>query len=140
MTTPARRSRFSFPEIPEWFETLPARFTMPAMGDLFTVRIEDFMQDDRYVMRAELPGMSPENIDVFISDGVLTVQAERTEKDVAKNHSEIRYGVMSRSMTLPPGADEDDVTADYTDGMLTVSVGMGSEKPSAKHVEIKHSS
>jgi HSP20 family molecular chaperone IbpA len=110
------------------------------MGELYTVRIEDYMEDGRFVVRAELPGMSPENIDVFISDGVLTVQAERTEREVDKNHSEIRYGVMSRSVTLPPGADEDDVKADYTDGMLTVSVGMGAEKPSAKHVEIQHGS
>jgi HSP20 family protein len=138
MATLARKQRFAFPEMPDWFENLPARFAMPGMGDLYTVRIEDFTEDDRYVMRAELPGMTPENIDVFISEGVLTVQAERTEKDVAKDHSEIRYGAMSRSVTLPPGADEDDVKADYTDGMLTVSVGLGAEKAEAKHVEIKH--
>ncbi|MEU6510309.1 Hsp20/alpha crystallin family protein [Streptomyces sp. NPDC046942] len=82
--------------------------------------------------------MSPEDIDVSIGGGVLTVQAERTEKDVTKNHSEIRYGAMSRSVTLPPGADENDVTADYTDGMLTISVGLGAEKAEAKHVEIRH--
>ncbi|MGW2747392.1 Hsp20/alpha crystallin family protein [Streptomyces sp. NPDC001450] len=138
MVTLARKQRFAFPEMPDWFENLPARFAMPTMGDLYTVRIEDFTEDDRYVMRAELPGMTPENIDVFISEGVLTVQAERTEKDVTKDHSEIRYGAMSRSVTLPPGADENDVKADYTDGMLTVSVGLGAEKAEAKHVEIKH--
>ncbi|MCX4391587.1 Hsp20/alpha crystallin family protein [Streptomyces sp. NBC_00257] len=138
MTTLKRGQRFPFPEVPDWFENLPARFAMPTMGELYTVRIEDYTENGRYVVRAELPGTSPENIDVFISDGVLTVQAERTEKEVDKNHSEIRYGVMSRSVTLPSGADEDDVTADYTNGMLTVSVGMGAEKPSAKHVEIKH--
>ncbi|MEU9135335.1 Hsp20/alpha crystallin family protein [Streptomyces sp. NPDC048404] len=49
-------------------------------------------------------GMAPEDIDAVISDGVLTVQAERTEQDVDKNHSEIRYGVMSRRVTLPPRA------------------------------------
>ncbi|MGW2089166.1 Hsp20/alpha crystallin family protein [Streptomyces sp. NPDC001880] len=138
MTTLKRGQRFSLPEVPDWFENLPARFAMPTMGELYTVRIEDYTESGRYVVRAELPGTSPENIDVFISDGVLTVQAERIEREVDKNHSEIRYGVMSRSLTLPAGADEDDVTADYTDGMLTVSVGMGAEKPSAKHVEIKH--
>ncbi|MFF2009570.1 Hsp20/alpha crystallin family protein [Streptomyces sp. NPDC058195] len=138
MTTLKRGQRFPFPEVPEWFENLPARFAMPTMSELYTVRIEDYTQDGRYVVRAELPGTSPENIDVFISDGVLTIQAERTEREVDKNHSEIRYGVMSRSVTLPSGADEEDVTADYTDGMLTVSVGMGAEKPSARHVEIKH--
>ncbi|MFF7125609.1 Hsp20/alpha crystallin family protein [Streptomyces sp. NPDC016566] len=133
MATLTRRQRFPFPEIPDWFETIPSRFTMPAL------RIEDYMEEDRYVMRAELPGMSPEDIDVMIGDGVLTVRAERTEREVDKNHSELRYGEMSRSVTLPPGADEDDVKADYTDGMLTVSVGLGAEKAEAKHVEIRHS-
>ncbi|MGW3466586.1 Hsp20/alpha crystallin family protein [Streptomyces olivaceoviridis] len=80
----------------------------------------------------------PEDIDVFISDGILTVQPERSEKDVTKSHSEIRYGAMIRSVTLPPGADEDDVKADYIDGMPTVSVGLGAEKAEAKHVEIRH--
>ncbi|MGW2642854.1 Hsp20/alpha crystallin family protein [Streptomyces sp. NPDC001348] len=138
MATLSRRQRFPFPDVPDWFEGLPARFGMPAMRDLYTVRIEDYTEEGRYVMRAELPGMSPEDIDVLIGDGVLTVQAERSEKDVTKDHSEIRYGAMSRSVTLPPGAKEDDVTADYTNGMLTVSVGLGAEKSEAKHVEIRH--
>ncbi|MFE5403038.1 Hsp20/alpha crystallin family protein [Streptomyces sp. NPDC056580] len=138
MTALARRQRFAFPGMPDWFETLPTRFSMPTMSELYTVRIEDCTEDDRYVMRAELPGMAPEDIDVFIADGVLTVQAERTERDVTKNRSEIRYGAMSRSVSLPAGADEDDVRAEYTDGMLTVSVGLGAEKAEAKHVKIRH--
>lgn len=137
MATLARKQRFAFTELPDWFENLPARFAMPTMGDLYTIRIEDFMEGERYVMRAELPGMTPENIDVFITDGVLTIQAERTEKEVTKTHNEIRYGAMSRSVTLPPGADEDDVKADYTDGMLTISVGLGAEKAEAKHIAIQ---
>jgi HSP20 family molecular chaperone IbpA len=132
MATLTRKQKFQFPEMPDWFETIPGKFTMPA------VRIEDYMEGDRYVMRAELPGMSPEDIDVVISDGVLTVRAERSERDVDKNHSEIRYGALSRSLTLPSGADEDDVKADYTNGMLTVSVGLGAEKAEARHVEIRH--
>ncbi|MFE1754214.1 Hsp20/alpha crystallin family protein [Streptomyces anandii] len=134
MATLARRQKFPFPEMTDWFETIPGRFSAPA------VRIEDYLEDDRYVMRAELPGMSPEDIDVLISDGVLTVRAERTERDVDRNHSEFRYGEMSRSVTLPPGADEDDVKAEYTDGVLTVSVGLRAEKAQARHVEIRRSS
>ncbi|MEU9383925.1 Hsp20/alpha crystallin family protein [Streptomyces sp. NPDC048279] len=140
MATLTRRQRFPFPEVPDWFENLPARFGMPTIADLYTVRIEDYTEEGRYVLRAEFPGMSPGDIDVSIGEGVLTVQAERAEKDVEKNHSEIRYGAMSRSVTLPPGADENDVTADYTDGMLTVSVGLGAEKAEAKHIEIQHGS
>ncbi|MGW1809740.1 Hsp20/alpha crystallin family protein [Streptomyces sp. NPDC002078] len=129
-----RRQRIPFPDMPEWIETIPSKFAMSP------IRIEDYTENDRYVVRAELPGMSPEDIDVVIGDGVLTVKAERTERDVDKNHSEIRYGALSRSVTLPTGADEDDVTADYTNGMLTVSVGLGAEKAEARHVEIRHGS
>ncbi|MCX3061729.1 Hsp20/alpha crystallin family protein [Streptomyces beihaiensis] len=132
MNTLARKQWIPFPDMPEWFETLPTKFTLP------TIRVEDYTEDGRYVVRAELPGMAPEDIDVMLNDGILTVQAERTERNVEKNHSEIRYGSMSRSVSLPPGADENDVTAQYTDGMLTVSVGLGAGKTEAKHVEIKH--
>ncbi|MFF3518113.1 Hsp20/alpha crystallin family protein [Streptomyces sp. NPDC002573] len=138
MATLARRQKFPFPEIPEWFEAFPARFAMPTMGDLYAVRIEDYTEGDRYVMRAELPGISPEDIDVAISEGVLTFKAERTEHEAEKNRSEIRYGSMSRSVSLPPGANEDDVEADYTDGMLTVSVGLGRRKAEARHIEVTH--
>ncbi|MFF7144080.1 MULTISPECIES: Hsp20/alpha crystallin family protein [Streptomyces] len=138
MATLTRRQRFPFPEIPEWFESFPARFTMPTMGDLSAVRIEDYTEGDRYVMRAELSGVAPEDIDVVISEGMLTIKAERTERDVEKNRSEIRYGSLSRSVTLPPGANEDDVRADCTNGMLTVSVGLGRGKEEAKHIEVKH--
>ncbi|MFS4092978.1 Hsp20/alpha crystallin family protein [Streptomyces sp. AF1A] len=138
MTMLPRKQRFAFPEVSDWFENLPAHFAMPMMGERYAIRVEDYTEDGRYVMRAELPGVSPDDIDVSISDGILTVQAERTEKDVTKNHSEIRYGAMSRSVTLPPGADEDDVEAYYADGMLTVSVGLGAEKTEAKHVKVRH--
>nr|BFD81814.1 alpha-crystallin HspX [Streptomyces sp. Xyl84] len=137
MATLARRQKFPFPEIPEWFETFPARFAMPAMGDLYTVRIEEYMEEGRYVMRAELPGVSPDDIDVVISEGTLTVKAERTERDVDKHRSEIRYGSMSRSVPLPPGADEDDVRAECTNGMLTVSVGVGRPRTEERHIEVK---
>jgi len=140
MTVLARRQKFQFPELPDWFEAFPTRFAMPTMGDLFTVRIEDYTENDRYVLRAELPGIDPEQLDVVVDEGVLTIKAERTEREVEKNHSEIRYGSMTRSVALPAGANDDDVRADYANGMLTISVGLGEEKAEAKHIEIKHTS
>ncbi|GAA3479512.1 MULTISPECIES: Hsp20/alpha crystallin family protein [Streptomyces] len=138
MTTIARRQRFSFPDLPDWFEAFPTRFAMPTMSDLSTVRIEDYIENGRYAIRAELPGIDPADIDVVIDDGILTVKAERTEREVDKNRSEIRYGSMSRSVALPADANEDDIQADYTNGMLTISVGLREEKAEAKHIEIKH--
>ncbi|MEU1709943.1 hypothetical protein ABZ478_32005 [Streptomyces sp. NPDC005706] len=47
MATLTRRQKFPFPDMPDWFETIPSNFTMPA------VRIEDYTESGRYVMRAE---------------------------------------------------------------------------------------
>ncbi|WP_327247764.1 Hsp20/alpha crystallin family protein [Streptomyces sp. NBC_01320] len=138
MAVLARKQKFPFPDLPDWFEAFPTRFTMPAMADLYTMRIEEFTEDGRYVIRAELPGIEVKDLDVTVEDGNLTIRAERTEREVDKNRSEIRYGSLTRSVTLPKSADENDVHAEYIDGMLTVSVGLGEEKVEAKHIEIKH--
>ncbi|MCZ7417737.1 MULTISPECIES: Hsp20/alpha crystallin family protein [unclassified Streptomyces] len=138
MATLARRQRFPFAELPDWFEDFPTRFAMPGMADLYTMRVEEYTEEGRYVIRAELPGIDVEDLDVTVEDGVLTVKAERTEREVDKHRSEIRYGSLTRSLTLPKGANDEDVRADYTDGMLTVSVGLGEEKARPKHIEIKH--
>ncbi|MFE3327033.1 Hsp20/alpha crystallin family protein [Streptomyces sp. NPDC059176] len=140
MAVLAHKQRFPFPDLPDWFEALPSRFSMPAMAELYPMRVEEYTEDDRYVVRAELPGVDVENLDVTVEDGVLTIKAERTERDVDKNRSEIRYGSLARSMPLPKSADEDDVRAEYVDGMLTISIGLGQEKAETKHIEIRHPS
>jgi HSP20 family molecular chaperone IbpA len=134
-----RQHRITFPDLPEWFETLPPHFAWPQLAALYDMKIEEYTKDDRYVIRAEIPGIEPDrDLDVTVEEGVLTIKAERTERDVDKHRCEIRYGSLSRSVALPKSAKEDDVRAQYTDGMLTVSVGLGQEKPSAKHVEVAH--
>ncbi|MFD7445658.1 Hsp20/alpha crystallin family protein [Streptomyces sp. NPDC059909] len=138
MAVLARKQKFPFPDLPDWFEAFPARFTMPAMADLYPMKIEEYTEEGRYVVRAELPGIDVKDLDVTVDDGVLTIKAERTEREVDKHRSEIRYGSLTRSLTLPKSADENDVRAEYADGMLTVSVGLGEEKPEPKHIEIKH--
>ena len=96
------------------------------------MRVEDFVEDGKYVVKAELPGVDPEkDLEVTVSDGVLTIKAERREESNGKHHSEFRYGTFSRSMTLPTGADEDHVEACYGHGILEVTVRLadkGAEK------------
>lgn len=133
-----RKQKFPFPDLPDWFEAFPSRFTMPAMADLYPMRLEEYTENDRYVVRAELPGIEVEDLDVTVEEGVLTIKAQRTEREVDKSRSEIRYGSLARSMTLPKSADEDDVRAEYVDGMLTISVGLGQEKSETKHIEVRH--
>ena len=96
------------------------------------------MTDGRYEVRAELPGIDPvEDVDITAHDGVLTIKAQRKVRTGSDGHSEFSYGTFTRSVQLPPGAKEDDITATYDNGILTVSVGVSdADGPAHKRVPI----
>jgi len=131
-----RDPRTMFPDLVDWFEA-PFMTLRPYLAQ--PIRIEDYVEDDRYVIRAELAGIDPENdVEITVGSGYLTIRAERADKTEGKHRSEFRYGSFTRSMTLPPTANEDDVTASYGDGILTISVGLKAGKTeSARKIEIK---
>lgn len=89
-------------------------------------------------MKAELPGIDPsKDVEVTIGSGCLTIHAERSDKIEGKRRSEFRYGSFTRSLTLPANASEDDVTASYDAGILSVSIGLKQEKEAARKIEVK---
>ena len=138
MITLARRERPVFGELFDWLDTefrlLPAA-TSAAFGRGF--RVEEFVEDGSYVLRAELPGLDPaKDVEVFVSDGVLTVNAERREERKESGRSEFHYGVFTRSVALPAGAREDDITATYADGILIVKVGITPTQVEARRVPV----
>ncbi|NDJ88588.1 Hsp20/alpha crystallin family protein [Mycolicibacter kumamotonensis] len=137
-----RQPRSLFPELSELFTGFPAwvRQWPAAEGNL--IRLEDRMEDGHYVVRAELPGVDPaKDVDVTVHDGQLTIKAERTESKEAKGRSEFSYGSFVRSVTLPAGADEDDITASYDKGILTVSVAVTEPAvPAEKHIKVQAAS
>ena len=102
------------------------------------IKLEDEMEDGHYVLRAELPGIDPDkDVDITVRDGQLTIKAERTERKEIKGRSEFSYGSFTRSVTLPAGADEEDIKATYDKGILTVSVGVVEQAAAAeKHIEV----
>lgn len=83
-------------------------------------------RDGDLVLRAELPGVRHEDVDVTLSNGVLTISGERRdeqEKRGAGYHSrELRYGSFSRSMRMPEGVGSEDIHARFEDGVLEVTV------------------
>jgi HSP20 family molecular chaperone IbpA len=100
------------------------------------IRIEDRLEEDRYVVRAELPGLDPEkDITITVDNGILTVAAEREEKVTEKGRSEFRYGSFIRRVTLPPGTQEDAVDASYKDGILEVSMPVAG-KPEPRRIPV----
>ena len=103
-------------------------FSWRVSGAMQSLRVEDFVEKDRYVVRAELPGIDPEkDVEVSVGDGMLTITAERREEKRDKQRSEFHYGSFTRSVALPAGAREDQVSATYNNGVLQVSVGLAAE-------------
>ena len=136
---PSQRPRRSFlPAISELFSDFPPWMGLHPMFESHVIRLEDETEDGHYVVRAELPGIDPaKDLDITVRDGRLTIKAERTEKEESKGRSEFSYGSFVRSVTLPPGADEDDITATYDKGILTVSVTVAEAQPAEKRIEVK---
>ena len=96
-------------------------------GATHMMRVEEFVDGEACVMRAELPGLDPrKDVEITVADGVLHVSAkreERTEEERPDGYrSEFRYGHLTRDLRLPEGATEADVTATYKDGILEVRV------------------
>ncbi|WP_225848836.1 Hsp20/alpha crystallin family protein [Streptomyces sp. HPF1205] len=107
--------------LPELLEDFPWEIHLP--GGEHVIRVEESTEEGAYVVRAELPGLDPaEDVEITVQDRVLTVHAERSEEERTKHHSEFRYGSFTRSVQLPAGAREDDITAAYDKGILTVTV------------------
>ncbi len=90
------------------------------------------------VLKAELPDMSREDIDIAVENGTLTIRGEKkVAGDVQEehfHHVERRYGTFSRSFSLPQTVDVGKVAADYRNGMLTIRLPL---REDAKPRQIK---
>ena len=95
--------------------------------------------DDHLVLRADLPGLDPDDVEIEVKDGVLTVSGERrTEhEDSADGYHRVEraYGRFSRSLSLPQGADAGQVQADFDKGVLEVRIPKPAE-PKPHRVQI----
>jgi HSP20 family protein len=127
MTTVWRRpARRTLPDLLDWAERLPSALmwaNQPMTQGVHGIRVEEFVEDNTYTVRAELPGLDPEkDITVEVDDGLMTIRAERREEKHERGTSEFHYGQFERRVALPEGADEDQVKARYNAGVLEVSV------------------
>ena len=93
------------------------------------------------VLKAELPDMTREGIDVTVANGTLTIKGEKKVSADVKEEQfrrvERRYGTFSRSFSLPPTVDASRVGADYKNGVLTITLPVREEsKPRQVKVEV----
>jgi HSP20 family protein len=100
-------------------------------------------QNGNIVIRAELPGVKPEDVDITLQDNVLTISGERKaeqEEERGGYHiKERRYGSFSRSFTLPQGTDESKINARYEHGVLELTVEGAAAVQEPKRIQIEGS-
>lgn len=97
----------------------------------WTPAIDVVREDGHLVVRADLPGIKPEEVKIEVEDDILTVSGEhresKEEKDKHYVRRERRYGSFSRSMTLPKGVTAKDIKAETRDGVVEVTIPLPTE-------------
>ena len=138
MATLARRGKSPVAEMLSWLEGGTGLDTR-SFGLAPYVRVEDYVDEGTYVLRADMPGIDPDkDVEVTIEGDMVTIHGERREEQKDKNHHELHYGSFSRSVQLPHGTKPDEVSAKYVDGVLEVRIPMvTSGEPSAHKVPIQ---
>ncbi|MFB9839891.1 Hsp20/alpha crystallin family protein [Actinoallomurus acaciae] len=139
MSVPARReTKEMFPDLFDLFE-MPLTALRPFTGQTGQViRVEDAVEDDRYVVRAEMPGIDPEkDLEISVSRGVLTLRAERQETREGRRHSEFRYGSYERYIRLPENIREDEIKAAYDQGIVTITMPFEERKETTRRVPVE---
>ncbi|MDY6904288.1 MAG: Hsp20/alpha crystallin family protein [Thermodesulfobacteriota bacterium] len=124
------------------FDRLFDSFGLPALTEWesnWVPSIDVSETENQYVVKAELPGLRKEDIDISMTDGILTLKGEKKQekKDENENYhlTESYYGSFSRSLRLPEDASVEKVDATYNDGILTVSVPK-SEQAKPKKIKV----
>lgn len=123
---------------------LPRRFDLDSMFDIFTPTVDmkcDIYEDkDNYVIEADMPGLSKEDVTVDYNDGYLTIKAERSSEDKEEKKDFIRqerfYGSMERKFYVGD-IDESKVSAEFKDGVLKVLMPKETIDKPSKTIEIK---
>jgi len=104
-------------------------------------RIERFQRNNQLVVRAELPGLTRDDVTINVDEGTLEISGERRQDEEDQSDrswwSERSYGSFYRAIPLPDGVNEDQITAKFEDGILNVTVPLPQQATrKAKKVEI----
>jgi HSP20 family protein len=134
--------RFGFPSMRRMFDVEPWR---PMSTFTFSMPATEMSEDDKaYKISAELPGMDAKDVDVSVSGDMLVIRGEKhqdkEEKDKNYHFSERTYGSFQRAFELPDSVDRNKVAADFSKGVLTITLPKTAEaqKP-AKKIEVRSS-
>jgi HSP20 family protein len=132
---------FEWPSLPRLFGPAPA--WPESLGFALSAPPIDISEDGKaYKIAAELPGLDSKDIELVVSGDTLVLKGEKREEKEEKGKntylSERSYGAFQRSFMLPEGVDRDKVAAEFSKGVLTITLP---KKPEAqkpeKRIEVK---
>jgi HSP20 family protein len=116
-------------------------FRMPSFAGFGTmtwpsVEVSDSEREVR--ISAEIPGLSEEDVELTVHDGVLSIRGEKKSEtdDKDRGYSERWYGRFERRIALPPGVEHDKAEASFRDGVLTVIMPRSAEATSGRRIPI----
>ena len=124
-----------FHEMENWFDRdVFDRFFGGGRGREFNrsaMPLESFVENDKLVIRADMPGVDPEKVEVSLEGNTLTIRGKREERHDRNErgylHREFRYGSYERAIELPAGIRADDLKASFTNGVLEVTMPLPQE-------------
>lgn len=123
-----------------WRPLRAARPGSASGGGAFPPALDVTETDNEYHVRADLPGVKKEDMDISVQDGILTINAETKYEDEKKDgrviRQERRYGKFVRSMRLGDAVDVDKVKAEYKDGVLDLTLPKA-EQVRPKRIDVK---
>ena len=116
--------------------TLPGIFDSDAAEAARSPKVDIFDDGNSFILSAELPGVSRENLDIDIKDNLLTVKAEKKLENSTEKEGYLRversYGVFERTFFLDENVDREGIKADYKDGVLRLTLPRKQDEPSKK--------
>jgi HSP20 family protein len=119
---------------------MPARAWRSGETAELTFPVDLFEDENEVVVKAVLPGIKPEDVDISVAEGVLTIKGETRWEQKTENETyyrqEIRYGAFSRSIPLPSRVQHEQAEAEFADGILTVHLPKA-EEVRPKSIKVK---
>lgn len=112
---------------------------------IWSPRIEAFQKEDKFIVRAELPGLKKDDVEVNVTEDAIVIQGQRKHEQEQQRegfyHSERSYGSFHRAIPLPEGVIADSAQASFKDGVLEVTLqAPPSEVSRGRRLEIKEGS
>jgi HSP20 family protein len=107
-------------------------------------QVEVFEREGQFVVRADLPGLTKDDVKVEVADGALTISGERKSEHEEKGEgfyrSERSYGSFYRQIPLPEGVNADEAQATFNNGVLEISIQAPQRQPRSRRLEITEGS